>query len=89
MQGIGDSAEHGYGRISLTTLDRAEITKVQAGAERELFLRDAASLPHFTDRGPNGAFPSHNRSGASVAMQGLGHICPQAPLGPSHMLIVR
>jgi len=89
VQSIGDSAEHGYRWVSLSTLDRAEITKVQAGAERQLLLRDAASLPHFADRGPNGAFPSHDGIGALVAMQGLGHICPQTLLECPHMLLVR
>lgn len=86
VQRLGDSAEHCDRWIAISALDRPEIPQVQAGAQRELLLRHSASLSHLADRSANDAFPSHNRIGASVVMQGLGHICPlSVPVGELHV----
>lgn len=81
MESVGDSAEHGHGRVAGSPLDRTEISQVQTGAERQLLLGHTASLSHLSDRGANDSFPSHTRIGALVIMQGLGHICPLSVLG--------
>ena len=78
VQRVGDSAKDRNRRIALAPLYGAQVTEVQACTERKLLLRHAASLPKLADGSSDDNFPIHIKIGASVAVFGLGHICPLA-----------